>query len=98
MNPRPLRRISVSPKKNSPRSLAISKAWQWRCQMRLTAPDGITEAMRMKPGMAMGSNLLGKRAGGAADSDPSKIPAEHVFHLMLQNCTNCHAKFREKRQ
>lgn len=62
------------------------------------APEGITEAMRMKPGMAMGSSLLGKRAGGAAVSDPSKIPAEHVFHLMLQNCTNCHAKFREKRQ
>jgi cytochrome c556 len=62
------------------------------------APDGITQAMRMKPGMAMGSSLLGKRAGGVAESDPSKMPAEHVFHLMLQDCTNCHAKFREKRQ
>lgn len=62
------------------------------------APDGITEAMRMKPGMTMGSSLLGKRAGGAAEDDPSKMPAEHVFHLMLQDCTNCHAKFREKRQ
>ena len=62
------------------------------------APGGISEAMRMKPGMAMGSNLLGKRAGGVAEDDPSKMPAEHVFHLMLQDCTNCHAKFREKRQ
>ncbi|CAN7586978.1 cytochrome c [Mesorhizobium amorphae] len=62
------------------------------------APNGITEAMRMKPGMAMGSSLLGKRAGGAAEADPSKMPAEHLFHLMLQDCTNCHAKFREKRQ
>jgi cytochrome c556 len=62
------------------------------------APDGITQAMRMKPGTAMGSSLLGKRAGGAAEDDPSKMPAEHVFHLMLQDCTNCHAKFREKRQ
>jgi cytochrome c556 len=62
------------------------------------APDGITESMRMAPGMAMGSSLLGKRAGGAAGADPSKMPAEHVFHLMLQNCTDCHAKFREKRQ
>lgn len=62
------------------------------------APDGITESMRMPPGMAMGSSLLGKRAGGAADEDPSKLPAEHLFHLMLQDCTNCHAKFREKRQ
>ncbi|RWL09475.1 cytochrome c [Mesorhizobium sp.] len=62
------------------------------------APDGITQAMRMKPGMAMGSSLLGKRAGGAAEDDPSKMPAEHLFHLMLQDCTNCHAKFREKQQ
>jgi cytochrome c556 len=62
------------------------------------SPDGITESMRMVPGMAMGSSLLGKRAGGAADADPSKMPAEHMFHLMLQDCTNCHAKFREKRQ
>jgi cytochrome c556 len=62
------------------------------------APDGITESMRMAPGTAMGSSLLGKRAGGAADADPSKLPAEHVFHLMRQDCTNCHAKFREKRQ
>jgi cytochrome c556 len=62
------------------------------------APDGITEAMRMKPGMAMGGSLLGKRAGGAAEADPSKMPAEHIFHLMLQDCTNCHTKFREKRQ
>jgi cytochrome c556 len=62
------------------------------------APDGITESMRMAPGMAMGSSLLGKRAGGAADADPSKMPAEHLFHLMLQDCTNCHVKFREKRQ
>jgi cytochrome c556 len=62
------------------------------------APDGITESMRMAPGMAMGSSLLGKRAGGATDADPSKMPAEHVFHLILQDCTSCHAKFREKRQ
>lgn len=62
------------------------------------APDGITESMRMTPGMAVGSSLLGKRAGGGADADPSKMPAEHVFHLMLQDCTNCHSKFREKRQ
>ncbi|MER8583101.1 cytochrome c [Mesorhizobium sp. M1423] len=62
------------------------------------APDGITESMRMAPGMAMGSSLLGKRAGVAAEADPSKMPAEHLFHLILQECTNCHAKFREKRQ
>jgi hypothetical protein len=52
----------------------------------------------MAPGMATRSSLLGNRSGGAGNADPSKMPAEHVFHLMLQDCTNCHAKFREKRQ
>lgn len=64
----------------------------------LAAPDGVTQDMRMAPGTTMGSSLLGKRAGGAADADPTKMPAEHVFHMMLQDCTNCHARFREKRQ
>jgi cytochrome c556 len=62
------------------------------------APDGVTEDMRMAHGNLMGSSLLGSRARGADESDPSQIPAEHVFHLMLQDCTGCHAKFREKVQ
>jgi hypothetical protein len=33
------------------------------------APDGITQSMRMAPGTAMGSSLLGKRAGGAGCDD-----------------------------
>ena len=61
------------------------------------APDGITQSMRMAPGMAMGSSLLGKRAAVPADTDLSKVPAEHAFHLILQDCTNCHAKFRVRR-
>jgi hypothetical protein len=24
----------------------------------------------------------------------SAMPAEHAFHLMLQTCTTCHARFR----
>lgn len=60
------------------------------------APDGITDAMRMAPGPTTGGSLLGKRAGGPADTEPSKMPAEHLLHLMLQNCTSCHAKFRQK--
>jgi cytochrome c556 len=59
---------------------------------------GISDAMRMGAGPAMGGSLLGKRAANAADVDPSKIPAEHVLHLILQDCTSCHAKFREKAQ
>jgi cytochrome c556 len=62
------------------------------------APDGITEAMRMGRGTAMGGSLLGRRTPAASDADPSKIPAEHVFHLILQDCTSCHARFREKLQ
>ena len=62
------------------------------------APKGITDAMRMGSGLATGGSILGKRSGGPADADPSKMPAEHVLHLILQNCTGCHAKFREKVQ
>lgn len=62
------------------------------------APNGITDSMRMAPEMTMGSSLLGKRSARAAETDPSKVPAEHLFHLMLQDCTSCHAKFRVKRQ
>ena len=62
------------------------------------APDGITKSMRMGQGMMTGGSLLGKRRAGKAEADPSTMPAEHVFHLMLQDCASCHAKFREKVQ
>ncbi|QPC95179.1 cytochrome c [Mesorhizobium sp. INR15] len=59
--------------------------------------DGIPKAMRMGPGMAMGGgSLLGKRSGAAEHADPSALAAEHLVHLILQDCTSCHAKFREK--
>lgn len=59
---------------------------------------GISSDMRMGKDMAMGGSLLGKRAGTAEDADPSKLPAEHLLHLILQDCTSCHAKFRDKVQ
>lgn len=62
------------------------------------APDGITRSMRMRPGAMTGGSLLGKKRAGRAEADPSTMPAEHVFHLMLQDCVSCHAKFREKVQ
>lgn len=62
------------------------------------APDGITKSMRMGQGMVTGGSLLGKPRAGKAEADPSRMPAEHVFHLMLQDCASCHAKFREKAQ
>ncbi len=62
------------------------------------APDGITKSMRMGQGMTTGGSILGKARAGKAEADPSRMPAEHVFHLMLQDCASCHAKFREKTQ
>lgn len=62
------------------------------------APDGTTQSMRMGRGTMSGGSLLGKKRAGEAESDPSRMPAEHVFHLMLQDCSNCHAKFRERSQ
>jgi len=60
------------------------------------APAGITDDMRMAPGLVMGGgSLLGKRVG-AAEADPAKLPAEHLLHLILQDCSSCHSKFRQK--
>ena len=60
------------------------------------APNGITQDMRMGSSSTMGSSLLGKRKVSAGEEDVTKLPAEHAFHLMLQECSSCHAKFREK--
>ncbi|PDQ21858.1 cytochrome C [Mesorhizobium sanjuanii] len=61
------------------------------------APAGITGDMRMGSGLAMGGgSLLGKRP--AAEADPPKLPAEHLLHLILQDCSSCHSKFRQKVQ
>lgn len=52
----------------------------------------MTEQMRMKPGEPMGGGPFGTHIQNEAEL--SSIPAEHVFHLMLQTCTTCHARFR----
>ncbi|WP_348646666.1 hypothetical protein [Ensifer sp. ENS01] len=57
-------------------------------------PDVLGPHMRMKGGDATMGGLLAKRK--AATPDPMSIPAEHAFHMMLQTCTSCHAKFRVK--
>ncbi|WP_292402180.1 cytochrome c [Mesorhizobium sp.] len=59
------------------------------------APASITDDMRMGSGPAMGGSLLGKRPA-AAQADPAKAPAEHLLHLILQDCSSCHSKFRQK--
>ena len=62
------------------------------------APDHITDDMRMGAGLAMGGgSLLGKRSI-PAEADPTKLPAEHLLHLILQDCSSCHSKFRQKVQ
>jgi cytochrome c556 len=55
----------------------------------------LTPAMLMSAGTEAGaSSLLGRRA--QATGNLQAVPAEHVFHMMLQGCTACHAVYREK--
>ncbi|SMH26196.1 cytochrome c [Mesorhizobium australicum] len=59
------------------------------------AANTLTPAMRMGAGTEAGaSSLLGRRA--QKTDNLQSIPAEHVFHMMLQGCTACHAVYREK--
>ncbi|MCY1239322.1 cytochrome c [Sinorhizobium sp. GL28] len=57
-------------------------------------PAVLAPEMRMKGGDVTMGGPLAKRK--AAAPDPVKMPAEHAFHMMLQICTSCHAKFRAK--
>nr|WP_292411196.1 cytochrome c [Mesorhizobium sp.] len=60
------------------------------------APAEITEGMRMGAMLPMdGGSLLGKRPN-AVQPDPATLPAEHLLHLILQDCSSCHSKFRQK--
>ncbi|CDX19906.1 putative cytochrome c-like protein [Mesorhizobium sp. ORS 3324] len=60
------------------------------------APPEITADMRMGAGLPMdGGSLLGKRPG-AVEADPAGMPSEHLLHMILQDCTSCHSKFRQK--
>jgi cytochrome c556 len=55
-------------------------------------PGPMTASMRMKPGEAIGGGPLGSHVRN--EHELSVMPAEHAFHLMLQTCTTCHARFR----
>ena len=55
-------------------------------------PGPMPASMRMKAGEAMGGGPLGTHVRN--EQELSAMPAEHAFHLMLQTCTTCHAKFR----
>ncbi|MEY9324429.1 cytochrome c556 [Sinorhizobium fredii] len=55
--------------------------------------DALGPGMRMQAGDAVaGGGPLAKRIDPARDA--ISMSAEHAFHLMLQTCTSCHAKFR----
>lgn len=74
---------------------ALARALAAKAQ---SAPAVITDDMRMGTGPAMGGgSLLGKRPS-AVEVDPTKAPAEHLLHLILQDCSSCHSKFRRKLQ
>ncbi|WP_234614173.1 c-type cytochrome [Agrobacterium vitis] len=55
-------------------------------------PDTLGPGTRMKGGEAMMGGPLAKKMDAAREAE--SMPAEHAFHLMLQTCTSCHAKFR----
>lgn len=61
-------------------------------------PDELTDAMRMPTGTPMGGgSLLGGRGAVWPDADDD-VPAEHAFHLMMETCVSCHARFRYRRE
>lgn len=55
-------------------------------------PDTLGPETRMQGGEAMMGGPLAKKIDAAREVET--MPAEHAFHLMLQTCTSCHAKFR----
>jgi cytochrome c556 len=57
-------------------------------------PDALTPDMRMRAGDVMGLGPFGKKVDPTTEI--SSMPAEHAFHMMLQTCTSCHARFRLK--
>ncbi|RVI55248.1 c-type cytochrome [Sinorhizobium meliloti] len=55
-------------------------------------PDVLGPQMRMQGGDAMMGGPLARKS--EAHRDIGSMSAEHAFHLMLQTCTSCHARFR----
>ncbi len=53
-------------------------------------PKELAPETRMR-GTLLGSPFAPK---AKASRDAAAVPAEHAYHLMLQTCTSCHAKFR----
>ena len=60
------------------------------------AGTAITPNMRMESGVPGGGSLLGARPL-RGEADLNAIPAEHLFHMMLETCTTCHSKYRRRK-
>lgn len=61
-------------------------------------PDELADAMRMRSGTPMGGgSLLGGR-GTVWPGEDEDVAAEHAFHLMMETCASCHARFRYRRE
>jgi cytochrome c556 len=58
------------------------------------SPERIGDHMRTKKGTPMLGGLLASREKPLTETEISSLPAEHVFHLMIEQCTACHARFR----
>jgi cytochrome c556 len=69
---------------------------QYAAQVSAAAQSGkeIPAAMRMNPREMTEGGPFAKKSKLAADV--SSYSSEHAFHMMLQTCTACHAKFRMK--
>ncbi|MFH1344027.1 MAG: cytochrome c [Pseudomonadota bacterium] len=57
------------------------------------AGSAITPDMRMGSSIPGGGSLLGARPS-RGEVSLNAVPAEHLFHLMLETCTTCHSKYR----
>lgn len=55
-------------------------------------PHALGPETRMQESETMIGGPLAKKIDAAREAE--SMPAEHAFHLMLQTCTSCHAKFR----
>jgi cytochrome c556 len=55
-------------------------------------PHALGPETRMQGSETMIGGPLAKKIDAAREAE--LMPAEHAFHLMLQTCTSCHAKFR----
>jgi cytochrome c556 len=61
------------------------------------SPDVLGDDMRMGSDIVSMNPLFAARRK-KAEQTAGAIPAEHLFHMMLQTCTSCHAKYRRPKE